>query len=114
MAVYAEGGRECFRLDVGVEPSSVGRAAGPSEPPAGSASRPTITAPSLDQLTTTAELFRHVDFTYQTDAPFTGKRLARRPYLAQPERFMSSAIDLNQDDEADFVIAARLEPIVVV
>lgn len=112
LAVYAEGGRECFRLDVGVEPSSVGRAAGPSGAEDGSASRPTITVPSLHQLKTTAELFKHVDFSYQTDAPFTGKRLARRPYLARPERFMPNTIDLNQDGAADFVIAARLEPIV--
>lgn len=108
-AIYAEGGRECFHWAVGVPPAL--NNAGETPAPQVTPTDPRAAA-ALDQLATTAELFKYVDFTYQTDAPFTGKRLAQRPYLARPERLMPSAVDLNQDGEVDFVIAARLEPIV--
>ncbi|HET6880363.1 MAG TPA: protein kinase [Pirellulales bacterium] len=117
LAVYAEGGRERFRCGVGVPPALENAGGTPAPQNAGGTPAPQVKpgddrAPlPLGKLTTTAELFKHVDFTYQIDAPFTGKRLARRPYLAQPQRLMPEAVDLNRDGKFDFVVAARLEPI---
>ncbi|HJT34903.1 MAG TPA: serine/threonine-protein kinase [Pirellulales bacterium] len=129
LVIYAEGGHECFRLELSqpaedAPPGVVGD--GKVAPvPARRDDGETVAegdrqlrhpgAPGserLDQFTTTAELFEHIDFTYQPHAAFTGRRLARRPYLAQPQRVMPEAVDLNQDGELDFVIAARLLPIV--
>lgn len=124
LAIYTEGGHECFRLEL-IQPAEnslraeVGASTVASALRDGEAVaegdhrlRHDVSEPPLDELTTTAELFQHVDFTYQIDAAFTGKRLARRPYLAQPQRLMPAAVDLNRDGEFDFVVAARLEPIV--
>ncbi|MGH7139120.1 MAG: hypothetical protein ACREHD_25515, partial [Pirellulales bacterium] len=114
LAVYTEGGRECFRCGVGVPPAldKAGETPAPQFKAGATPAPQELAPPPLDELTTTAELFKHVDFTYQIDAAFTGKRLARRPYLAQPQRLMPEAVDLDRDGELDFVVAARLEPIV--
>lgn len=123
LAVYAEGGRECFRFELTqpAEDNLRGEVGDGNVAPAlrdgeaiaeGDRQLRHGGSELLDQFTTTAELFEHIDFTYQPHAAFTGRRLARRPYLAQPQRVTSEAVDLNQDGDLDFVIAARLQPIV--
>ncbi len=97
LVVYGDGGRERFRLDL-----------------SGAAVAGTTSGmqPSLEEVTTAAELFQQVDFSYQFGPGFTGSRGARRPYQARPQRFMPSAADLNDDGQLDFVVAARLLPVV--
>ncbi|HVA50010.1 MAG TPA: protein kinase [Pirellulales bacterium] len=124
LSVYADGGRECFRLELmqPAENNLRGEVGGGKVVPALRGGgvvaegdrqlRHGVSELRLDEITTTAELFRNVDFSYRIDAGFTGMRHARRPYLAKPQRFMPVAADLNGDGEADFVLAARLEPIV--